>query len=381
MTFVFQDSVEMPYQRNFIDDLNNFLNLVEKILPIENKAIELNNQTKIEEDRSDKETSMIDEFGAEFSAYLDNLSNKYAMEPVEKCKDKLMETGTTCMEKQKEQLTIALDDLTRRSKDEISQLSEQIRIELESFLWAGVYHMNKTQLIMGSADKVTGTVTMDINGFSYTYETTYADASLQVKRFMEGMSVPVWSKAGLIHKEDKVKQLDISDYYIKRIYSGEDFQLDMQNKKGTKKVNIKVPDDVKNASLMYVDEEATDITASEPLASQVDFDSISKLVSKLGEYIDNEASIVSKTLTKVEIDEKDAIADNEIFESVKVIASQYGEIVKEIFDHGFTKDEIIIKEVIDDDTRNEIFVTVEEISERLSALGGDGLELKGLLNL
>lgn len=60
MTFVFQNSKEMPIQKNFIDDLNNFLNLIEKILPIENKAIELNSQMKKEEERFEKRVIDID---------------------------------------------------------------------------------------------------------------------------------------------------------------------------------------------------------------------------------------------------------------------------------------------------------------------------------
>lgn len=132
---------------------------------------------------------------------------------------------------------------------------------------------------------------------------------------------------------------------------------------------------------MYIDEAATDITSSEDLLPQVNFYKLGELIRGIKEYVDNEANIVSKTLTSVEIDEKDAITSNEIFDSIKIITSQYGEIVTEILNNGFTKEEIVIKEIIKDGTRNEIFISVDEISNRLSALGGDGLELIDLLNL
>ncbi|KAF5420367.1 MAG: hypothetical protein C5S45_04885, partial [Candidatus Methanocomedens sp.] len=229
--------------------------------------------------------------------------------------------------------------------------------------------------------KLNGSITMGINGLTYNYDITYNEVPLQVKKFIDEISIPIWSKGGLIHKEDRIKKLDISDYIIKRIYNNDDFQLDLENKKGTKKVNIKVPEEIKHASILYFDESATDITSNEDLLPQVDFYKLRELIKNLKEYIDNEANIVSKTLTSVEIDEKDAIVSNEIFDSIKIITSQYGEIVSEILENGFSKDEIIIKEIIKDGTRNEIFISIDEVSNRLSALGGEGLELIDLLNL
>ena len=381
MTFVFQNSKEMPVQKNFIDDLNNFLDLIEKILPIENKAIELSSQIKKEEERFEKESSAMTKFSNELNDSLEKLSKNYQLEPVKKCKVKVNETSAACIEKQKEQMKIALDDLTRRSKDEVGQMAEQIRTELEPFLWSRVYNVNKIQLITASTEKLNGNITMNINGLSYNYDVTYTGVPLQIKKFIDEISIPIWSKGGLIHKEDRIKNLDISEYIIKRIYNNDGFQMDLENKKGTKKVNIKVPGEIKHASIMYIDEAVTDITSSEDLLPQVDFYKLGELIRNIREYVDNEVNIVSKTLTSVEIDEMNAIASNEIFDSIKIITSQYGEIVTEILNNGFTKEEIVIKEIIKDGTRNEIFISVDEISNRLSALGGDGLELIDLLNL
>jgi len=381
MTFVFQNSKEMPVQKNFIDDLNNFLDHIEKILPIENKAIELNSQIKKEEEKFEKESSGMTKFSNELNDFLDNQSKDYQLEPVNKCKVKITETSAACIEKQKEHMKIVRDDLTRRSKDEVGKMSEQIRTELEPFLWSVVHNVNKKQLITPSAEKLKGSITMDINGLSYNYNITYNEVSLRIKKFIDEISIPIWSKGGLIHKGDRIKKMDISEYTIKRIYINDDFQLDLENKKGTKKVNIKVPGEIRHASIMYIDEAITDITSSEDLLAKVDFYKIRELIRGINKYVDNKANIVSKTLTSIEIDEKDAIATNEIFDSIKIIASQYGEIVSEILNNGFTKEEIVIKEIIKDGTRNEIFISIGEISNRLSALGGEGLELIDLLNL
>ena len=381
MTFVFQNSKEMPIQKNFIDDLNNFLDLIEKILPIENKAIELNSQIKKEEERFEKESSVLTKFSNELNDSQENLFKKYPFELVEKCGVTIKEISMGCIEKQMEQMKIVLDDLTSRSKDEVDQMAEQIRTELEPFLWSRVYNVNKTQLIIARNENMNGSIKIDINGLSYNYDVTYNEVTLQTKKFISDIFIPIWSKGGLIHKEDRIKKLNISEYIIKRIYNNDDFQLDLENKKGTKRVNIKVTDDIRHASIIYIDEVVTDITSSEDLLPQVDFYKLGELIRVIKEYIDNEANIASKTLTSIEIDEKDAIASNEIFDSIKIITSQYGEIVSEILNNGFTKEEIIIKEIIKDGTRNEIFISIGEITNRLSALGGEGLELIDLLNL
>ena len=381
MTFVFQDSTEMPFQNNFIADLNNFLALIEKTLPIEDKIIELKGQIKNEDEKYDKENDMLDAFLSGLNTSLNQLSSQYPIEPTLKCRDKLKEYGAECVEKYNEQQKTALYDLTRSSKDEVAQMSEQLRQELVSFMWHGVYNVDTTWLITGSKEKLTGNITMNLSGLSYAYETKYADFPLQTKKFMDEITIPVWSKGGLIHKEDRVKQLDISDYLIKRIYSGDDFQIDLENKKGTKKVYLVVPDEIENATLTYVHEGSTDIMNTEELAPLVDFDKLDEFMKKVVDYIGKGDNIVSRTLVKIEIDEKDAIENNELFECIKIIASQYGEVINDIFAHSITKKEIAIKEMVEGGIRNEIFISVEEISNRLSVLGGDGLEIKGLLNL
>jgi len=381
MTFVFQNSKEMPIQKNFIDDLNSFLILIEKILPIENKAIELHSQMKKEGERFKKESSVLTKFSNGLNESQENLLKQYPLELVEKCGVAINKFSIGCVEKQKEQMKIDLNDLIRRSEDEINLMAEQIRTELEPFLWSRVNNVNKTQLITARNEKVNGSIKIDINGLLYNYDVTFNEVTLQTKKFISDISIPVWSKGGLIHKEDRIKKLNISEYIIKRIYNNDDFQLDLENKKGTKRVNIKVTDDIRHASIMYIDEVVTDVTSNEDLSPQVDFYKLGELIQKIKEYIDNEANIASKTLTSIEIDENDAIASNEIFDSLKIIASQYGEIITEILKNGFTKDEIIIKEIIKDGTRNEIFISIDEITNRLSALGGEGLELIDLLNL
>ncbi|MCL7412978.1 MAG: hypothetical protein M8353_05085 [ANME-2 cluster archaeon] len=341
----------------------------------------MKNQIQEEENKFENEITMLNSFLSGLNTSLDQLTTKYSIEPTAKCRENLKESGTECVEKQKEQFKIALDDLTRNSKDEVAEMSNQILNYLEPFLWSGVYNVKVVKHVTSTTENITGKIIMNLSGLSYIYQTTFADFPLQVKKFVTDISIPILSRGGLIYKEDRIKHIDLSDFYIKRIYIDEDFQLDLENKKGIKKVNLLIPGDIEDTSLIYVDEEAIDITKSEELAPQLDLAKLDELRQKVEDYAGNEENIVTRTLVKVELDEKDAIENNELFECIKIIASQYGEVINDIFIHGITKKEIAIKEIVQGGIRNEIFISVNEISNRLSALGGDGLEIKGLLNL
>ena len=117
MTFVLQDSTEMPIQKNFIDDLNVFLDIIEKILPIENKSIELNTKIRKEELSYLEETSMMENYSSELTNSLNDISKKYALESIGKCRDILIEKNATCIEKKKR----SIENQFRRSYTQIER--------------------------------------------------------------------------------------------------------------------------------------------------------------------------------------------------------------------------------------------------------------------
>jgi hypothetical protein len=92
-------------------------------------------------------------------------------------------------------------------------------------------------------------------------------------------------------------------------------------------------------------------------------------------------SIIPRNLKKIMLDGRDAIVNNEVFDCLKIIMEQYGDIVRECLDRGFVKNEITIKIERTDGTRTEKYVTKEELFNKLSELGTEGLELASILNV
>jgi hypothetical protein len=94
-----------------------------------------------------------------------------------------------------------------------------------------------------------------------------------------------------------------------------------------------------------------------------------------------ELFIKHQKLTHILLDGEDAVRNNEVFDCLKLIAEQYGDIVKESLEKGYVKNEITIKIEASDGTRTEKYITKEEAFDQLAELGSEGLELASILGV
>ncbi|WP_269852081.1 hypothetical protein [Methanosarcina horonobensis] len=70
-----------------------------------------------------------------------------------------------------------------------------------------------------------------------------------------------------------------------------------------------------------------------------------------------------------------------LFDCLKLIASIYGELVRECIDRGYTKGEITIKMEEPGSVRTEKYISKSEASRELSSIGPEGVELVGILGV
>ncbi|MDD4250373.1 MAG: chromosome segregation ATPase, partial [Methanosarcina sp.] len=100
---------------------------------------------------------------------------------------------------------------------------------------------------------------------------------------------------------------------------------------------------------------------------------------KIKNYL--QANIRTYTLSKVLLDEEDAVSTNQIFDCLKVIAEQYGVVVQECLAKGLNKEEITIKMEEADGTRTEKYISKNEMYTRLSDVGSEGVEIAEILGV
>ena len=151
-------------------------------------------------------------------------------------------------------------------------------------------------------------------------------------------------------------------------------RIGMENKKANRKFRIEGGD-----HRYFVYEDDKEITADKELGAFVDMGSLEKIPEKVQAYF--RANIRTYTLSKVLLDEEDAISTNQIFDCLKVIAEQYGVIVQECLAKGHNKEEITIKMEEADGTRTEKYITRSEIYTQLAEVGSEGIEIAGILGV
>jgi hypothetical protein len=247
---------------------------------------------------------------------------------------------------------------------------------LNSLFEHGIYGAVKAYSVRLDNGVFRGILKASISGVEYESELLYRSDPLLMREVHGNIQLPIWVKTGLIHKENKVKLVDVTEFIITNIdYNGiSHLEVVFENKKQDQQ--FKIIYDSQDIQILHMN---SDITADKTLSQSIEMDRIEPLNLELKKYL--EMSIMSQKLKKIMLDGRDAIVNYEVFDCLKIIMEQYGDIVRECLDRGFVKNEITIKIERTDGTRTEKYVTKEELFNKLSELGTEGLELASILNV
>jgi len=376
MRYTFQDSTALPLQRDFIQDLNDFIGTAKKVIPLENSAIELS------EDESEEVTSLearilgLDKFSKDVQAYVDELSRDARDKEILECRNAIMDACIMTSTKELKNLNQKLDFIRNDSESGLYDIEKEILATLNPLFRSGIYGATNRYHLVMKEGLLRGTMTAIFSGMEYTSDLTYAHDTLTVKEAYGDLFLPAWTKSGLIHKENKVKMVDVSDYLVTSVnYDGVDhINATFETKKKDQQFKISCSDG--NCQVTFGD---IDITSDETLVRSLKIGNIEALMSELRKYA--ELFIRSQTLTQIMLDGRDAVRNNEVFDCLKLIAQQYGEIIRESTERGYVKNEITIKVESSDGTRTEKYITKQEAFDRLSEIGSEGLELASILGL
>ena len=378
MKYTYQDSTELPYQRDFIQDLRDFIEAAKKILPLENSAIEMNDEEKSEIVSLEKRLNDLDKFEIDVKKYVENLSKDADAKEILECRNTVIDACVASVSKSREFLDLELERSQKVSTREVSRVENQILSFLSPIFEEGIYGAKKKYKASMDTDMLRGTLAASIDGMDYESDLVFANDMLTVREVFRELSLPVWTKAGLLQKENKIKSIDVSDFVIRSIsYDPStnlalDFSFD--NKKSGRQFRITCDE-----NKCYVYDGDQSITDDDTLSSSMNLDDISEFTNEIKTYIQKYTK--SQTLTRILIDGKDAIRNNEVFDCLKIIAEQYGEIVKECLERGYVKSEITVKIEQADGTRTEKYITKDDVFSQLSEIGSEGLELAGILGV
>ncbi len=375
MKYTFQDSTELPLQRDFIQDLNNFIGMAKKVLPLENSAIELSEEETEEISSLEARIAEIDGFSKDVQQYVDERSKGAENKEILECRNAVIDACIETSDRGLKELNQKLEQIKRQSESGIYKIEMDLLNNLNPLFESGIYGASKAYYVSMKNGGLKGQLKASFSGMEYMCDLTYAHDMLSIKEVHGELFLPTWTKVGIFSKENRVKMIDVSEYTITSMnYDGNHVDVSFENKKGEQKFRVISDNDTYQ---MYHGD--LEITADEKLLRSVKIDNIAGLVDDLRKYM--EMFIKNQKLTQILLDGKDAVRNNEVFDCLKLIAEQYGDIVRESLDKGYVKNEITIKIEASDGTRTEKYITKQEAFDQLAELGSEGLELASILGV
>ncbi len=376
MKYIYQDSTELPVQRDFIEDLKTFLDITSRVIPLENSIIEIKCKHKEALHELKSRIEGMNNFEERLEILLKKLVNEADIEDIIPCTNAVLQTCSENLGKRREILEAECAKIGNGTPSEYKKFEGKILEVLSRFLISGVYGAEKRFELSSSTGGISGEMEGWVSGLQYHYRLGFTEEILTVEKLFGNLSLPGWTRAGILRKEEKIKMQDLSEFLVTFLEydTQKNVRITLENKKANRKFRIEGGD-----HRYFVYEDDKEITADKELGAFIDMESLARIPEKVQAYF--RANISTYTLSKVLLDEEDAVSTNQIFDCLKVIAEQYGVIVQECLAKGHNKEEITIKMEEADGTRTEKYITKAEIYTQLAEVGSEGIEIAGILGV
>jgi hypothetical protein len=376
MKYIYQDSTELPVQRDFIEDLKTFLEITSQVIPLENSIIEIKCTHKEALRELKSRIEGMNNFEERLEILLKKLVNEADIEDVIPCANAVLQTCGENLRKRKDILEAECKKIENGTPYEYKKIEERILEVLSRFLISGVYGAERRFELSNSTGGISGEMEGWFSGLQYHYRLGFTEETLTVEKLLGNLSLPGWTRAGILRKEEKIRMQDLSEFLVTFLEydTQKNVRITFENKKANRKFKIEGGD-----HRYFVYEDDKDITGDKELEAFIDMESLIRIPEKVQAYL--RTNTRTYTLSKVLLDEEDAVSTNQIFDCLKVIAEQYGVIVQECLAKGHNKEEITIKMEEADGTRTEKYITKTEIYTQLAEVGSEGIEIAGILGV
>ncbi|WP_445475826.1 hypothetical protein ACT9XH_03570 [Methanococcoides methylutens] len=294
--------------------------------------------------------------------------------PILDIRDEILSTCSSVSSRKNNKTLEEIEEKNKLAQSEIKSLESKMFSILSPFFEFSVYDADNSYSAFVTDKRLIGKQVSSIANMQYEFDLTFTYDLIKVEDLQE-LTLPIWSTGGILHKEAKLKKINVSDFYVRSIdYDGENLKTIIEDKNSEHTFTISGDEDT--YIIHYGD---YDITGDDALADSIDMHYVDIIAKKLKEIFSG--SVKSKKLTRILLDDKNAMDDNRINECLKIIANKYSEVIKECIDRGYAKEEVTIKIEQADGTRTEKFIAKSDIYSQLSAIGSEGLELAGILGV
>ncbi len=354
--------------------MQDFIAISKEVIPLEKSAITIKNKNRERLAVFEKRIQEIDLFEKEMRECIETYAAGVDTPEILEVKEKTLETSSSLALAKKNEKLAEIDSENKIDLMETQHLDTRILSALGPFFEDSIYGAQNACYAFIEDKTLRGKQIGFIDNLQYEFELLFTQDTLKVKD-LQNLTLPIWSKSGILSREKKVKKIDVSDFYIKNIvYEKNSLKTILEDKDAGN--NFIISSDEKTFLIMYRDYE---ITQDQELAAALNRDSVGSFITKLKRFFTE--FVGSKRLINITFGGKNVIKENRVFDCLKLIASIYGKLVTECLEKGYTEGEITIKIEEPGGTRTEKYLEKSEISRELSTIGREGEELAALLRV
>lgn len=362
-------------QRDFIKGLQDFIKIAREFVPLERSVKELSLDLKKRTVVIETKIKEVEYFESNIITAVEGLIKNSGIPELIGIQNEILAANTSGSSRTKIELNKQLQELTKTTGYEIEQIRLKMLSILNPLFTDGIYSASNTYSLLSENKVMKGKQLSSTGNMGYEFDLEFTANRLKVED-LSALSLPVWVSGGLLHHEDKVKKMDVSDYIILSIEYNGDEHLEVVFSDDDSKNVFKI---IANEKVFTILHNGQDLTIDETLSESLDEDEVSVFITKLKQYF--YVAVKSKQLMRVLFEGNDAIYSYNVFECLKIIAVQYGNMIKDCLEKGYNKEEIAIKIEMSDGTRTEKYMSNIDAFKQLSAIGSEGLELAKLMNV
>ncbi|AKB55399.1 hypothetical protein [Methanosarcina barkeri] len=354
--------------------MQDFIAISKEVIPLEKSTITIKNENQERRAVFEKMIQEIDLFEKEMRECIETHVAGVDTPEILEIKEKTFETSSSVALAKKNEKLAEIDNENKLDLMEMQQLDTRILSALSPFFEDSIYGAQNARYAFMEDKTLKGKQVSFIDNLQYEFELLFTQDTLKVKD-LQNLTLPIWSKGGILSREEKVKKIDVSDFYIKNIkYEKNSLKTVLEDKDAENKFTIS--SDEKTFLIMHRDYE---ITRDQELAAALNRDLVDSFITKLKGFFTE--FVGSKKLINITLDGKNVIKEDRVFDCLKLIASIYGRLVKECLEKGYTEEEITIKIEEPGGTRTEKYLEKSEILRELSTIGKEGEDLATLLRV
>lgn len=394
MKYLFGDTTDFPPQRDFLKLLDNFTDTSVKAISIENKVFKL--KEKILDNRRSKDSVL-----NEMDIFLLTLENAIS-DAISKSKEQ--EIIIQYADKSKEFLKKFIEDGKDKLSDEILQEIDQLerkvdeadednRKTLESFFIQDPVHIIGIKYCLeAAAEGYSAKVQVSCEGnilcvFEIaSSEIPFWDGHVKAIDFVRGVEIPARMKKPFLKKEEVPDIVRIDYYFLTDlVLSGKELEVVLKKKLDTQAERFRL-------KMNFSDEFEVEVFHAQENEVEKNIQAVSELKSvlnifrlrELGEKIlerTNDLYSKRQKLEYINLNGKDVIDENIVFELMQTVAEFFAPIIADIKKHSPFGEELSLKAEDEKGNRTEIYLKKSVVIDKLDAIKDKGKRLSEILGV